>query len=231
LIYAGVLFATLVAAGFLLRGRITARTGPERSASPSLAFADALRHPAFRAALTANFVNGWTVYGVRIALVPLLVVEVLRQPSAWAGPALTAFATGTAATLLMGGMVADRRGRRLPVLVGSATVAITSAWLGFTTTLTGLLAASFLSGAGTGLMSPAVNASVGDVIAAKGRDVDGGRVLAGFQMVGDVGAVTGPVLAGVVAETVGYSTAFALTAVIAAVSFVSWLHAPETLPR
>ncbi|QYN40146.1 MFS transporter [Pseudonocardia sp. DSM 110487] len=231
LIYACVLFGTLVVAGFLLRGRIGAGTGPERSAAESLTFVAALRHPSFRAALTANFVNGWTVYGVRIALVPLLVVDVLRQPSSWAGLALSAFATGTAATLLIGGRLADRSGRRLPVLVGSATVAITSAWLGFTTTVTGLLAASFLSGAGTGLMSPPVNATVADVIAAKGRHSDGGRALAGFQMVGDVGAVTGPVLAGVVAETGGYPAAFAVTAVIAAVSFVSWLYAPETLPR
>ncbi|MHA6621403.1 MFS transporter [Pseudonocardia sp. DLS-67] len=231
LIYAGALFGTLVVTGLLLRGRVAAPPAPERAGPESLTFTAALRHPAFRAALAANFVNGWTVYGVRIALVPLFVVEVLGQPSSWAGPALSAFAAGTAATLLIGGTMADRRGRRPPILIGSAIVAVTSVWLGFSTTLIGLLSASLLSGAGTGLMSPPVNASVGDVIAAKGRHVDGGTTLAGFQMVGDVGAVAGPVLAGVVAETGGYPAAFAVTAVIVAVSFVSWLFAPETLPR
>jgi MFS transporter, DHA1 family, tetracycline resistance protein len=232
LIYACVLIVTLVVSGCMLRGRIAPRRGLDRAAgSDSLTFAAALRHPSFRAALTSNFINGWTVYGVRIALVPLFVVEVLRQPSGWSGLALSAFAAGTAATLLIGGMVADRRGRRLPILIGLATVAITTLWLGFSTTLTSLLAASLLSGAGTGLMSPPVNASVGDVIAAKGRHVDGGTTLAGFQMVGDVGAIMGPVLAGMVAETGGYAAAFAMTAAIAAISFVSWLRAAETLPR
>jgi hypothetical protein len=41
----------------------------------------------------------------------------------------------------------------------------------------------------------------------------------------------GPVLAGMVAETGGYAAAFAMTAAIAAISFVSWLRAAETLPR
>lgn len=231
LIYAGALFGTLAVTGLLLRGRVAAPPEPERADAESLTFTAALRHPAFRAALAANFVNGWTVYGVRIALVPLFVVEVLGRPSGWAGPALSAFAAGTAATLLIGGTMADRRGRRPPLLIGSAIVAVTSVWLGFSTTLVGLLAASLLSGAGTGLMSPSVNASVGDVIAAKGRHVDGGTTLAGYQMVGDVGAVAGPVLAGAVAETGGYPAAFAVTAVIVAGSFVGWLLAPETLPR
>jgi DHA1 family tetracycline resistance protein-like MFS transporter len=230
LVYACILFGVLASAGLVLRGRPTAGGEPERATPELLTFTAALRQPAFRAALTANFVNGWTVYGVRIALVPLFVVEVLGQPSSWAGPALAAFATGTAATLLIGGKVADRRGRRMPILVGSAIVAVTSLWLGFSTTLSGLLAASLLSGAGTGLMSPPVNAAVGDVVAAKGRHVDGGRTLAGFQMVGDVGAISGPVLAGMVAETTGYAAAFAVTAAIAAVAFMSWLYAPETLP-
>jgi DHA1 family tetracycline resistance protein-like MFS transporter len=231
LIYAGALFGTLAVTGVLLRGRAAVRVEPEPAGPESLTFTTALRRPAFRAALTANFLNGWTVYGVRIALVPLFVVEALRQPSGWAGPALAAFAAGTAATLLIGGTMSDRWGRRLPILLGSAIVAVTSVWLGYSTTLTGLLAASLLSGAGTGLMSPPVNAAVADVIAARGRHVDGGRALAGFQMVGDVGAVAGPVLAGVVAEAGGYPAAFAVTAAIAAVSFGSWLYAPETLPR
>ena len=38
----------------------------------------ALRHRAYRAALFSNFATGWAVFGLRIALVPLFVIEVLR---------------------------------------------------------------------------------------------------------------------------------------------------------
>jgi MFS family permease len=56
---------------------------------------------------------------------------------------------------------------------------VTSLWLGLTSGMTEFVVASLLSGVGTGLMSPAVNASVTDVIA-RGRDVNGGSALAGF---------------------------------------------------
>ena len=58
-------------------------------------------------------------------------------------------------------------------------------------------------------MSPAVNAAVTDVIAVRGREVNSGAALAGFQMVGDVGAIIGPIVAGMIVERVGYFAAFA----------------------
>jgi MFS family permease len=64
------------------------------------------------------------------------------------------------------------------------------------------------------------------VITAHGREVNGGSALAGFQMVGDLGAIASPVLAGMIVERAGYFAAFATTAAIAVVSFVYWLHVP-----
>ncbi|WP_037062984.1 MFS transporter [Pseudonocardia acaciae] len=231
LIYAVLLLVAAAISGGLLWGR-AGEPAPqaEATAGPGV-FGVLLRHPSFRAALTSNFVNGWTVYGVRIALVPLLVVEVLGYESLWSGVALAAFAAGTAVTLLPGGLLADRRGRRPPILVGTATVALTAMWLGLSGSVAGLVTASLLSGVGTGLVNPPVTASVGDVITAQGSPTTAGPALAGFQMVGDVGAIVGPVLCGAAAELVGYPSAFALTAVIASVSFGFWLRAPETLPR
>jgi MFS family permease len=48
-------------------------------------------------------------------------------------------------------------------------------------------------------------------------------------MVGDVGAILGPVLAGLVVEWGGYPSAFSLTSAIAVMSFASWRRAPETV--
>ncbi len=68
------------------------------------------------------------------------------------------------------------------------------------------------------------------MIAGERQDADGGPALAGFQMVGDGGAVVGPLLAGAVAEGSGYPAAFALTAAVAALSGLAWVWAPETRP-
>ena len=134
------------------------RPTPGRPAVP-VTFAAVVRLPSFRAALTSNFVNGWTVYGIRIALIPLFVVDALKRPNSWSGVVLAAFAAGTGSPLLFGGRWADRRGRRRPILIGAATVAITSLWLGLTSTIAELITVSLLSGVGTGLMNPPVNAS------------------------------------------------------------------------
>ena len=187
--------------------------------------------PTFRAALVADFLTGWTVYGVRLALVPLFVTDALHRSSAWAGVALTAFALGTGACLQFGGRWSDRSGRRAPVLAGSAIVAVTGLALGLCTSVAALVVVSLLAGAGTGLMTPPVTAAAADVIAARGREVNGGTAVAGFQMVGDAGAVAGPVVAGAVVERAGYAAGFATTAVIAVVAFVWWWRAPETRPR
>jgi hypothetical protein len=48
-------------------------------------------------------------------------------------------------------------------------------------------------------------------------------------MVGDVGAIVGPVVAGMVVDWSGYPMAFALTAAVVAVALASWHRATETV--
>ena len=50
-----------------------------------MTLSQALRFPAYRAALTNGFANGWALFGVRSALVPLFVVEGLQVGSAMDG--------------------------------------------------------------------------------------------------------------------------------------------------
>lgn len=218
LVYAGVLGVVAVVAGRALRERRAPRTGAAQRHSTGLPLAAALRHPTFRAALAANFVHGWTVYGVRVALVPLFMVDQLGWSSGETGLALTAFATGTAATSLISGRLADHHGRRPLVLTGLVVVGITTFWLGLGGSPVEIMAAALLSGAGTGLVNPPANAAVADLIAVRTNVVGAGAALAAYQMAGDVGAILGPVVAGLVAEWSGYTTAFSLTAVIAALA-------------
>ena len=134
---------------------------------------------------------------------------------------------GNAATLVLAGRLADRRGRRPPVLAGLAVTGVATGVLGFLTDPTLFLAASLLAGMGSGLINPPMNAAVADVIGSRAR---GGTVLAGFQMAADLGAIIGPVLAGALAEVAGFGAAFALSGATALIALGFWLRAPETLP-
>jgi MFS transporter, DHA1 family, tetracycline resistance protein len=226
LVYAVVLVVVVGASALLLRPRgdhveLATETPPAR-------FRDAFGHSAYRAALVASFANGWAVFGVRIALVPLLVVEVLERSESWAGVALAVFAVGNALTLVVTGRITDRIGRRPPMLVGLAVSAVTTAVLGMIESAPLFLAASLLAGAGSGLVNPPMNAAVADVIGSGAR---GGSVLAGFQMAADMGAIVGPVIAGALAEGAGFPAAFAVTGAVALVALVFWIRAPETLVR
>jgi MFS family permease len=81
-------------------------------------------------------------------------------------------------------------------------------------------------GLGSGLLDVAPGAMLGDV--AGGR---GGTVVAAYQMAGDIGSLTGPVLAGALADSAGFSTAFALTTAVLLAAAVMAFRAPETLRR
>ena len=228
LVYAAMLVVVTVLSAPLLRGTGGGRPVPtDEAPPPSVGFREALGHPTYRAALVASFGNGWAVFGARVALVPLVVVEALGLPEAWSGIALAVFAAGNAATLLIAGRLADRIGRRPPMLVGLAVAAVGTGVLGLVLDPWLFLAVCLVAGLGSGLINPPLNASVADVIGPGGR---GGTVLAGFQMASDTGAILGPVLAGALAEIVGYGPAFVLTGAVLVVGWLFWLRAPETLP-
>jgi MFS transporter, DHA1 family, multidrug resistance protein len=80
-----------------------------------------------------------------------------------------------------------------------------------------------VAGFGSGLLDVAPAAMIGDII-----DRDGGTVVASYQMAGDVGSVIGPVVGGLLVDTVSYGTAFALAAVVLSGAAVLGLAAPET---
>lgn len=226
LVYAGVLVLVLVVVAFVLR-RPRYGGGAEVPVPRAARFADAAGHPAYRAALAGNFTVGWAVFGVRVALVPLMVVEVLGRSGSFGGVALAVFAAGNAVALVVTGRVTDRLGRRSPLIAGLAVAGLSTAALGWVTSPLWYLVVSAVAGIGSGMVNPPLNASVADVL---GPGVRGGSVLAGFQMAADLGAILGPLAAGALADAFGYGPAFALTGALMLVALVVWVRAPETLP-
>lgn len=209
----------------LRRSTLAARTEP--GDTPAVTVRQALRHSAYRAALATNFANGWTVIGIRVSLIPLFVTAALHQPDSFAGIALAVFAVGDAVILQFSGKLADTLGRKPLAITGLGLLAAGTVLLGLSGSPWMFLAASLLAGIGAGTLNPAQNATLADVLGAKAR---GGTVLAGFQMAADVGAILGPLAAGLVAEHGSYSLGFGLTGAVAVIALLMWLPARETLP-
>ncbi|MGH3913200.1 MAG: MFS transporter [Pseudonocardiaceae bacterium] len=227
IIYAIALFIAAAVAWLFLR-RSTLLGAMTEGDTTALSVREALRHPTYRAALVSNFANGWAVFGVRVSLMPLFVVEVLNRAESMAGVALSVFAAGNVALLMVSGKIADSFGRRPPVLAGLMITGAATIWIGFTDGMTQFLLATLIAGLGTGLITPPQGAAVADVIGSKAK---GGPVLATFQMAADVGAIIGPIAAGVLADQFSFSAAFALTGTMALLAAVVWLRATETLSR
>ncbi|WP_457063472.1 MFS transporter, partial [Mycobacteroides abscessus] len=188
----------------------------------------ALRHRTFLAALMSNFSAGWAIFGIRGALLPLLVVEALHQRPGAAGLAFAAFAAGDVSTAFLAGSWSDDIGRKPLVVAGLVVCGSTVVAMGFVSSLPVLVVLSLIGGIGAGLYASPQQAAVADVVGSRGR---AGTALATFQMTSDIGLVVGPVVAGAIAEHTSYGWAFVVGGAMPLVAAVAWAFAPETLGR
>lgn len=226
LAYAG----ALVLAALVIQTQLTHVTGSREAgkANPPMELRQALADSAYRAGLVSSFANGWATFGVRMATVPLFAVAAIGAGTEAAGWALAVFAAGNAASLSFSGRLADSLGRRPMMITGLLLTGVATGAIGFTSDMVWFLAASAAAGIGSGILGPAQQAAIADVI---GNERSGGRVLAVFQMTADTGAIVGPVLAGVLADQLGYGWAFGVTGGVLVVAAVGWLLARESLQR
>ena len=183
--------------------------------------------PAYRAVLTSGFANGWSAFGIRMALVPLFATAALGAGPEVAGISLAVFAIGTGVALTFSGKLADTWGRKPMILSGLAVNGIAMGVLGFTGSEFWFFLVSAIAGLGSGLMGPAQQATVADVI---GNDRSGGKVLATFQMSSDFGAIIGPIAAGFLVDAFSYGPAFLMATAVALVSFLFWLPTKDPHP-
>jgi len=201
---------------------------PEAHTEQTVSVRAVLRHRAYLAALFSNFATGWSAFGLRIALVPLFVVEVLGRGAGMAGLALATFAIGNVSAVIPSGYLSDRIGRRTLLIVGLTVSAVSTVLVGFTSSLPVFLAAAYVTGAATGMFIAPQQAAVADIIGNKAR---GGTAVATFQMMSDVGAILGSLAVGQIAQYLSFGAAFVVSGVILLVAAVGWVFAPETRGR
>ncbi len=196
-------------------------TTAQEEEHPHVSLGTALRNGGYRA---ANLVNGFLTFGIRTSLVPLFVVEALLRGPGLAGIGFLVAAATQAISLVFAGRIADQRGRRPAMLIGMMTTALGAVLLALSAEPILFLVSMGVLGVGTAFLGAAPAAVVGDVMG-KQR---GGTVVAVFQMIADVGAIAGPLLAGLLADRLGYHWALASAAVLCLVGVIVVFMMPET---
>jgi MFS family permease len=221
--------ALLVAAAVVFVSlRHSAVAAPEVNTEPAVSVRAVLRHRAYRAALFSNFATGWAAFGLRIALVPLFVVEVLGRGAGFAGLALATFAIGNISAVIPSGYLSDRIGRRKLLIVGLTVSAAATILVGYTSSLPVFLAAAYVTGAATGIFISPQQAAVADIVGNKAR---GGTAVATFQMMADLGSIIGSLAVGQIAEHTSFGLAFVVSGAVLFLAAIGWVFAPETRGR
>ncbi|MBK9739683.1 MAG: MFS transporter [Actinobacteria bacterium] len=199
----------------------------------------ALRERAYRAALATNLVTGFVAFGLRSSAVPLFVTEGMERGASLTGIGFLVAAGIQALLLLPAGRMADTEGRRKALLIGTwgttvgmlvltVTDVAVNGWGTQAVAGTALfLLAMAIQGAAAAFLGSAPAAVVGDVMAGR----KGGIVVATFQMMSDLGAVVGPLVAGLLVDAFDFDWAFAAGAGISLVAVIFVYLMPETLNR
>ena len=197
---------------------------PATGDEPVVSLRDVLGNGAYRAALLSNFATGWSLFGLRFALVPLFVVEGLDRGPAVAGLALTAFAVGNVIAVMPSGRLSDRIGRRPLLITGLALTGIATATLGLAPSLPVFLAEAVVAGLASGVYNSPQQAAVADIIG----QARGGPAIATFQMMSDFGSIVGSLGVGLIAHQLSFAWAFGISGAILVLASIGWMFAPET---
>ena len=213
---AAVVLALLVVLLFL---REPVRGEAIEDSRPRMMLDEAMALPHYRALLVAGFANGWATFGVRIALVPLMAAHVPTIGAPMAGVALTLMAVGNVIAQQFTGRMVDALGRRPVLMVGLLLSGLTSLTYGWAVTIPVFLGLSLLTGVGASMIQPASQAMLADMI---GSDRNGGQALSTFSMSTDLGSIAGTLLAGLIADVLGFGWAFFLTGCMLLLAIVPW---------
>jgi len=214
--YAGTL-AVAGTVGLLLLRRRNPKPA-EDGAESAVSFRAVLHDVRYQAACVTNLAQGWTSFGVRSSLVPVLVVELLHRPASWTGIAFACASVVQTIAVGPAGRFADTVGRRPAMILGGTVAAVSIVAVPFAPNIWLLIVVLCLYGIASAFLGTAPAAAVGDAAGSRG-----GTAVAVFSMCSDIGAIVGPLVAGVLADTLSYPAAFGAGAALMLVAAaLSW---------
>ncbi len=185
-----------------------------------------LHDSAYRAALMSSASDFW-VSSALFTLVSLVWVEILGASAGSSGLPLTVVGLTALMVIWHAGGLADRRGRRFALVPALGATTVTLVLLAFTQNRVEFLALMALLGIANAYSRPSSTSMVGDVATPEQRAV----AVGGYRIAADIGALLSPIVAGVVAQSLGFRWAFIMIAAFVAVAFVFALRSRETLVR
>jgi len=184
---------------------------------------DALKSYPFLAAMLISFLSNWVLFGLRNTIFPLFAEEELGASNSVIGIGFTVAAIVQGIALIYVGKISDFRGRKFSLMLGSfamltgvATIIISTNWWYY-------IFAMVLFGIGGAFEGTGASALIGDLFGGKG-----GRVIALFQMAGDLGNIISPVLLGWLVDAHSYRPAFIATAAVFSLTLLLSAKMPET---
>ena len=214
--YAG----TLVVAGTVGLVLLRRRSAEPRveTAESVVTFRVVVGDARYQAACVTNLAQGWTSFGVRSSLVPVLVVELLHRPASWTGIAFACAAVAQTIAVGPAGRFTDTVGRRPAMILGDTVAAVSILAVPFAPNIWLLIVVLCLYGIASAFLGTAPAAAVGDAAGSRS-----GTAIAVFSMCADIGAILGPLVAGLLADTLSYAAAFGAGAVLMLVAAaLSW---------
>jgi MFS transporter, DHA1 family, multidrug resistance protein len=176
-------------------------------------------------ALAAMFAGWWSLSGPAQTIGPLFARNELGFSAGQIGVAVTMLAVGEILILLVAGRAADRYGRRAVLVPSLAATALATGVMGQIGGATwAYYPTMMILGAGVAAGGAAVGGLLADAIPREGS----GAAVGVNQMAGDLGYLISPALIGLIAEHLGFPSAYLVGAVPAALVLVVALR---SLPR
>jgi EmrB/QacA subfamily drug resistance transporter len=136
----------------------------------------------------------------------------------------SAYLLAYAVPLLITGRLGDRFGPKNLYLVGLTVFTLSSVWCGLTSTIGVLIVARVFQGLGASMMTPQTMAVITRIFPATNR----GKAMGLWGAVAGVATLVGPVLGGVLVDTLGWEWIFFINAPVGVVGF---LLAVRLVPR
>lgn len=190
--------------------------------------AHGMRMPVYRAVVLAALVQGFVLYGMRNAVVPLYAVEEVGGSSRLASLAFGLGSAANAMFLYSAGRTSDLRGRRPAFLLGAGGVLFGVTLLASPPHIASFLLSAVLFGVGGAFLGASMPAMLGDVT----RGARGGVLIAVYQAASDLGTILGPFIGGAILQRTGsYALTFGFGAVLVGFVVLVGLRTPESRPR